>query len=142
MPNQTTTRSTLIPGILYRRAPEAIEWLCSTFGFARHAVYPGPDNTIMHAELTLGGGMVMLGSYIGPSARNIKTPADLGGAETQNVSIIVQDPDAVYARAKAAGAVIVEDIADKPQGGRAFACLDPEGHTWFVGSYDPWAPKQ
>ena len=33
----------------YRNAPEAIEWLCRVFGFEKHAVYPGPDNTIMHA---------------------------------------------------------------------------------------------
>jgi uncharacterized glyoxalase superfamily protein PhnB len=54
--------SSVIPGMTYRNAPEAIEWLCRVFGFQRHAVHPGPDNTIMHAELTLGGGMIMLGS--------------------------------------------------------------------------------
>src|SRR4051794_28974691 len=62
MPEQTITRSTAIPGMQYRNASEAIEWLCSVFGFEKHAVYAGPGNTIMHAELTLGGGMVMLGS--------------------------------------------------------------------------------
>jgi uncharacterized glyoxalase superfamily protein PhnB len=46
----------------YRTAPNAIEWLCRVFGFEKHAVYTGPGNTIMHAELTLGGGMIMLGS--------------------------------------------------------------------------------
>jgi uncharacterized glyoxalase superfamily protein PhnB len=54
--------SSVIPGMTYRNAPEAIEWLCRVFGFQKHAVHPGPDNTIMHAELTLGGGMIMLGS--------------------------------------------------------------------------------
>jgi uncharacterized glyoxalase superfamily protein PhnB len=62
MPNQTKTYSSVIPGMHYRNAPEAIEWLCGVFGFKEHAVHPGPDNTIMHAELTLGGGMIMLGS--------------------------------------------------------------------------------
>jgi uncharacterized glyoxalase superfamily protein PhnB len=51
------------------------------------------------------------------------------------------DADAIYARAKDAGATIVEDIECKPYGGRGFACLDPEGHIWHVGTYDPWAPK-
>ena len=54
---------------------------------------------------------------------------------------------AVFARgpkadeAKAAGAEIVIDIADQDYGGRGYACRDPEGHLWWFGSYDPWAPS-
>ena len=142
MSNQSTTGSTVIPGMQYRNAPDAIEWLCRVFGFEKHAVYDGPGNTIMHAELTLGGGMIMLGSVNENAAmRNMKTPAELGGAQTSGLSLTVKDADEIYARAKSAGAEIVEDIADKPYGGRGFACLDPEGHIWHVGTYDPWAPK-
>jgi uncharacterized glyoxalase superfamily protein PhnB len=126
----------------YRHAPEAIEWLCRVFGFEKHAVYPGPDNTIMHAELTLGGGMIMLGSMPESSdGRPMKQPDEIGGAETRGISLIVSDADAVYARAKAAGAEMVFDIEDKPYGGRGFTCRDPEGHIWDVGTYDPWQPK-
>ena len=46
----------------YRDAAAAIEWLCHVFGFTKHAVYAGKDGSIEHAELTLGGGMIMLGS--------------------------------------------------------------------------------
>lgn len=141
MPDQTN-RSTVIPGMQYRNAPAAIEWLCSVLGFERHAVYPGPDNTIMHAELTLGGGMIMLGSVNDHSTeRKMKLPSELGGAHTHGISLMVKDADAVYLRAKAASAEMVEDIADKPYGGRGFACLDPEGYIWHVGRYDPWAPQ-
>ena len=126
----------------YRNAPAAIEWLCRVFGFEKHAVYAGPGNTIMHAELTLGGGMIMLGSVSDRAPnRHMKVPADLGGAQTRGVSLIVKDADEIYARAKASGAEIVEDIEEKPHGGRGFACLDPEGHLWHIGTYDPWAPK-
>jgi len=142
MPDQTTTRSTAIPGMLYRNAPEAIDWLCRVFGFEKQAVYSGPGNTIMHAELTLGGGMIMLGSVNDKAPnRNMKLPAELGGAQTRGVSLIVKDADEIYARARAAGAKILENIEDKPYGGRGFACLDPEGHIWNIGTYDPWAPK-
>ena len=51
--------STVIPGMRYRRAPEAIDWLCSVLGFERNAVYPGPDNTVAHAQLTFGTGMIV-----------------------------------------------------------------------------------
>jgi uncharacterized glyoxalase superfamily protein PhnB len=53
------TKSCVTVSILYRDAPAAIAWLCRVFGFEKHAVYPGPDNTILHSELTLGGGMIM-----------------------------------------------------------------------------------
>jgi uncharacterized glyoxalase superfamily protein PhnB len=126
----------------YRNAPEAIEWLCRVFGFEKHAVHPGPENTIMHAELTLGSGMIMLGSASDRAAAfKMKTPAELGGFVTQGISLIVKDADAVYARAKGANARIVDEIADKPYGGRGFSCLDPEGYLWHVGTYDPWASK-
>jgi uncharacterized glyoxalase superfamily protein PhnB len=126
----------------YRNAPDAIEWLCRVFGFEKHAVYPGPGNTIVHAELTLGGGMIMLGSVNDKApSRQMKLPSELGGAQTRGVSLIVKDTDQIYARVKATEAKIVEEIEDKPHGGRGFACLDPEGHIWHVGTYDPWAPK-
>ena len=142
MPDPITTRSTAIPGMHYGNAPDAIEWLCRVFGFEKHAVYPGPGNTIMHAELTLGGGMIMLGSVNEKAPRrHMKLPAELGGAQTRGVSLIVKDADEVYARASAEGAEIVEPIEDKPFGGRGFACLDLEGHIWHVVTYDPWAPK-
>ena len=53
--------------------------------------------------------------------------------------MIVSDPDAHYARAVAAGAEILIDIADQEYGGRGYGCLDIEGHMWWFGSYDPWA---
>jgi uncharacterized glyoxalase superfamily protein PhnB len=126
----------------YRNAPAAIEWLCRVFGFEKHAVYPGPDNTIMHAELTLGDGMIMLGSATSNSqSQFMKQPDEIGGAETQSVNLIVSDADAIHARAKAAGAEMLFDIEDKPYGGRGFTCRDPQGHIWYVGTYDPWQAK-
>ncbi len=57
--------STVIPALRYRNAPAAIDWLCNVIGFERHAVHEGPAGTIGHAELTIGGGMIMLGSEKG-----------------------------------------------------------------------------
>lgn len=135
-------RTAVIPGMTYRDAPAAIEWLCRAFGFEKHAVYPGPDNTIMHSELTLGDGMIMIGSVANnPRANLYEQPDETGGAETRSVNLIVPDADAIYARAKAAGAEITLEITDKPYGGRGFSCRDPERHQWNVDTYDPWAPK-
>jgi len=133
------SRSTVIPGHRYRNAPAAIDWLCQVFGFERHAVYANPDGTIAHAELTLGNGMVMLGSQKDDEyGRSFKSPVELGGIETRSVYIVVPDADAVHARAVAAGAAIVRPLQDTPYGSREFGVKDPEGHSWSVGTYDPW----
>ena len=144
MPN-SDTRSTITPGMMYRKAPEAIDWLCRVFGLQKHAVYPGPNNTIQHAELTLNGGMVMLGSLSDDNEyrrRFVKHPDEIGGAETRNVSLLVDDADLVYQRAKAVGAEILFDIEDKNYGGRGFTCRDPEGYIWNVGTYNAWTQGQ
>ncbi|HWY25171.1 MAG TPA: VOC family protein [Nevskia sp.] len=137
---RTETRSTIIPCLRYRDAPAAIEWLCRAFGFDKRLVVPGENNTIAHAQLTLGGGMVMLGSTDHDSefGRLIAQPGDIGERETQSCSLTVADADAHYARAKAAGARIIMELKDNDFGGRGYACRDPEGHHWWIGSYDPW----
>jgi uncharacterized glyoxalase superfamily protein PhnB len=73
--------------------------------------------------------------------RHIKLPSELDCVQTRSVSLTVKDANQTYGRAKAAGAKILEDSKDKPFGGRGFSCLDPEGHIWHVGTYNPWAPK-
>jgi uncharacterized glyoxalase superfamily protein PhnB len=133
------TKATVIPCLRYRNAPAAIEWLCQTFGFEKHLVVPGEGDTIVHAQLSFGNGMVMLGSVLDTEfGRLMKQPDEIGGAETQSAYVIVSDADAVYARAKAAGATIVMDIKDEDYGGRGFSCRDLEGHLWNFGTHDPW----
>lgn len=131
--------STIIPGLRYRNAAAAIGWLCDAFGFEKNLVVPGDNNTIAHAQLTFGSGMIMLGSARESDHRfSIQQPDQISGAETQFPYVIVADCDAHYARAKAAGAQIVMDIHDEGHGGRGYACRDLEGHLWYFGSYNPW----
>jgi uncharacterized glyoxalase superfamily protein PhnB len=133
-------RTTVIPGLRYRNAPAAIDWLCRAFGFERQLVVPGPNDTIAHAQLTHGNGMIMLGSVVDSEfGKLMKQPDEIGGAETMSAYLIVKDADAVYARAKQAGAKIVIDIKDESYGGRGFSCRDLEGRLWSIGTYDPWA---
>ena len=133
------TKSTIMPALRYKDAPAAIEWLTKVFGFQKHAVYANPDGTIAHAELTLGGGMIMLGSQKDDDyGSRFKSPGEVG-AETRSAYIVVPDTDAVYARAQQAGGVIVRPLQDMDYGSREFTVKDPEGHTWSVGTYDPWA---
>ncbi|MEH6419498.1 VOC family protein [Pseudomonas sp. CGJS7] len=133
--------STIIPSLRYRNAPAAIEWLCRAFGFEKHAVYQDGD-IVHHAQLTYGPGMIMLGS-VDPStegewSKRIVQPDEIGGRETQACSVVVSDADEHYARARAAGADIVVELADQDYGGRAYTCRDIEGRLWWFGTYNPW----
>jgi uncharacterized glyoxalase superfamily protein PhnB len=138
----TTSTGAVIPALRYNNAPAAIDWLCQVIGFARHAVHEGENGTIGHAELSLGNGMIMLGTAKDDEhGRRFKSPAELGGMETCSAYIVVPNADAVYARAVAAGAEIIRPIEDTPYGSREFALRDPEGHSWSIGTYDPWQPQ-
>jgi uncharacterized glyoxalase superfamily protein PhnB len=103
-------------------------------------VYEGESGTIGHAELTLNGGMIMLGSAKDDEyGSRFKSPDELSGMESRSAYIVVEDAEAVHARAVAAGAVIIRTLQDTPYGSREFAVRDPEGHSWSAGTYDPWA---
>jgi uncharacterized glyoxalase superfamily protein PhnB len=136
------SRSAVIPAHRYRNTPAALNWLCQILGFTLHAVYEGENGTIGHAELALGNGMIMLGPKKDDEfSRGFKSPQDLDGIETRSVYLVVPDADAVYARAVAAGATILRPLQDTPYGSREFAVKDLEGHSWSVGTYDPWVPR-
>lgn len=133
--------STIIPCLRYRDAPRMIDWLCGAFGFEKHMIVEGEDGTIVHSQLTFGTGMIMVGSVLKNETewgRQITQPEDIGRRETQSPYIVVADIDALYERAKAAGADIAMEIKDQDYGSRDFSCRDPEGHLWSFGTYNPW----
>jgi uncharacterized glyoxalase superfamily protein PhnB len=134
-------KTNIIPSLRYRDAPAAIDFLCEAFGFERHAVYEGPRNTIAHAQLVLGSGMVMLGSASneGEYSEWVRPPSGTDSVTTQGIYVVVDDCDAHYARAKASGARILLEPRDEEYGGRDYTCRDPEGHVWSFGTYDPLA---
>lgn len=136
--------SSIIPCLRYPNALEAIDFLCKAFGFEEQVVYRNAENpTIVdHAQLTYRGGMVMLGSAREdtPFSKHMVQPDEVGGRETQCSCVIVVDVRAHYEKAKAAGARIVDDYDEKEYGGAGYSARDPQGHLWYFGSYDPWAP--
>lgn len=140
--NPAPTRANVIPCLRYRDAPAAIDWLCKHFGFEKQLVVPGENNTIVHAELSFGNGLIMLASASAIDSeygKLIKQPDDIGGAQTQTIYVVVDNADTVYERVKSAGMEIVMDIKDEDYGGRGFTCRDPERHIWSFGTYDPFA---
>lgn len=137
----SNTRANVMPCLAYWDARGAIDWLCRTFGFEQHAAHADERGRIVHAELVLGRGMVMLGSVDreSPYGRWIAQPDEIDGRQTQTIYIVTDNPDEIHRRAQAAGVEIVMPIEDKGYGGRGFTCRDLEGHFWSFGSYDPWS---
>jgi len=134
-------KGSVIPCLRYRDAHAAIDWLCRNLGFEKHLVVPGDNGQVAHAQLVLGGGMVMLGSADDPHSeygRHIRQPDQVGGFETQSPYVVVHDADEVYRRVKEDGGRIVIEIRDEDYGGRGFSFRDLEGRLWNVGTYDPW----
>lgn len=125
----------IFPGLRYENAPAAIEWLGKAFGFEKQFVVPGENNTVAHAELRLGVGLIMLGSTSKPD------PQNPWAMEKYGTYVVVNEIDAHYARAKAAGAEIIRPIADTDYGSREYSVRDCEGRLWSFGTYDPYAER-
>jgi len=126
----------IYPSLRYRDARAAIDFLCDAFGFERHAVYESDGGQIEHAQLAHGSGMVMLSTETDEDPRGWGKHAGQGWAY-----VVVDDPDAHYQRAKAAGASIIRELEDQDYGSRDYSARDPEGNIWSFGTYDPAAPE-
>lgn len=124
---------TIYPSLRYRDAKAAIAWLAEAYGLTEKDVFTAPDGTVQHAELRVpGGGIVMLGTE--PDGGDPRFGIHAGMSW---VYISVEDPDALHARARAAGAEIVRELEDTDYGSREFSTRDPEGNHWSFGTYAP-----
>ena len=121
----------------YEDAPAAIDWLCRAFGFEVRVKIEGEGGSIEHSELTYGEGLIMVGQAglaHKPSFR--QSPRSLGGGNTQNMMIYVDDADAHCEHARANGAKIVKEPTTTDYGeewwtDRGYECEDLEGHHWW-----------
>lgn len=139
MSSPKRTAATLISTMRYEDANAAVDWLCRAFGFEPHAVYKDDNGKVVHAELSFGNGMIMLGPNVETAFGKYMTlPKDTAGRCTQTIYAIVDDVDAHHAQATAAGADVVMPLRDESYGGREYSCRDLEGHIWTFGTYDPW----
>jgi uncharacterized glyoxalase superfamily protein PhnB len=113
----------IYPFLRYADAAAALEWLGRAFGLKERVVYrDGHEGAIHHAEISLGPGIIMVGQG---------NPAEHG------IYVAVDDADAHYEHAKAAGADIVREVEDTDYGSREYTARDPEGNVWSFGTYRP-----
>ncbi|MCA9706273.1 MAG: VOC family protein [Myxococcales bacterium] len=126
--------------VFYDDAGAAIDWLSRAFGFEVQLRIEGEGGRIEHSQLVFGEGLVMVGSAGGSSHRDeplpAQSPRSVGGVNTQMLCVFVDDVDAHCARARAAGAEILDeptttDYGDDYWSDRSYRAMDPEGHQWW-----------
>lgn len=133
-----TEEQAVIPMISYEDGIAALAWLAKAFGFLERSRIADAEGRLMHGELDVGGGLIMLASptpdYEGPKRhREVCERARKWSSVPwviDGVLVLVDDLEAHFQRAKASGATILTEIEEGPPG-RRYRAEDPEGHRWF-----------
>lgn len=116
------------PNLFYDDLGAALDFLCKTFGFETRMSMPGPDGSLVHAELQVADGVIMVSPA--SDADHWSSPRSAGGRVTQSLYIYVDGVDAHCSRARAGGAEIVSEPEEMFWGDRTYVATDPEGHRW------------
>lgn len=122
----------VIPYLSIAGAAAAIDFYSKVFGATEKLRMQAPGGRIGHAELQFGNSMVMLAD-VSPDIGG-QAPGELGGTPV-TIMVYVQDVDAVFERAVAAGGVTERPVEDQFYGDRAGQFRDPFGHKWFVATH-------
>ena len=117
---------TLFPCLTFRDAKASFDWLERALGAERVAVYEDDEGRVAHAEVRIGQTAIMCGDELAGSRA---TPAGVSV-----LYVVVDDADAAYERARAAGAEVTEPV-DQAYGSRDVTVTDPDGNRWTLGTY-------
>ncbi len=128
----------VIPMIAYENGPAAMDWLIDAFGF-RERDRRVEDGRLTHGDLdTGGGGIVMLATpsvhYHGPKRHREECESAMAWHDVPYIIdgylVYVDDVDAHFQRAKAAGATILSEVGGG-ESGKRYRAEDLEGHRWM-----------
>lgn len=130
-----------VPMIAYEDAPRAAEWLTRAFGFAELERFADGAGRVTDVVLGLGGAVFLAGgpttAYEGPRRHAARCAVARAWLDTpfivDGVLVYVDDVDAHFARASAAGATILSELEDGPLQ-RQYRCEDVEGHRWMFAT--------
>jgi uncharacterized glyoxalase superfamily protein PhnB len=122
---------TITPHLVVKGANDAIEFYKKAFGAVEHARMPAPNGSaIMHAEMQIGDSRFFLNDEM----MGAKSPQSLGGSSI-TVHLYVEDVDALWNQAVAAGCQVTMPLMDMFWGDRYGILADPFGHNWSLASH-------
>jgi PhnB protein len=124
-----TQKTAIAPMLSVRNGARAIEFYKAAFG-AVELYRVDNDAGQVVARLSAAGAEFWLADE-SPEHLNF-SPESLGGGSVRMV-MIVEDPDAAFERAVAAGATVVWPVSDQEYGWRLGRVVDPFGHHWEIG---------
>ena len=128
--NRSVPADVILPHLTYQNVADAVAWLTKAFGFSEHYHYGEDGGRMEGAQMHLGDAWIMLNSARPRSASPVQV-----GHNTQSLTVFVDDVDAHFARTKAAGAKIVEDLHETEYGERQYGVEDLEGHHWLFSRH-------
>jgi PhnB protein len=120
------------PYLLVRGAAKALDWYAQALGARELMRFPLPGGGIAHAEVMIGDSHVMLADEV--PDQGFVGPQTLGGAGV-SLMLYVDDVDATFARAVAAGATSRRAVVDQFYGDRSGTLVDPFGHVWTIATH-------
>jgi PhnB protein len=120
------------PYLAIRDAAKAIEFYKKAFGAVERTRMSGPDGKVMHAEIEIEGGLVMLCDEF--PEWNMFSPQHLSGTPIV-LHIYVKDVDAMFARAEKAGCTVPMPVKNQFYGDRSGRLIDPFGHAWSFATH-------
>ena len=124
---------TLTPHLVVKGASEAIDFYQRAFGAEEIKRMPGPDGkSIMHAELKIGDSRLFLVDEF--PEMDCRGPQSIGGSPV-TIHMFVEDVDAAFNKALAAGAQVRMPLADMFWGDRYGVLTDPFGHSWSIATH-------
>jgi PhnB protein len=113
-------------------AKDAMDFYAKVLGAEERMHMPGPDGKIGHAELEVGQSLIMLSDPFPEGG--VRDPKAIGGTPVM-ISVYVEDVDAVFEAALAAGATEVRPVENQFYGDRTGQFEDPFGHRWSVATH-------
>jgi len=124
--------SALTPYLILSDATAALAFYERAFGARERLRLPAPGGKIGHAEIVIGGSVIMLADEF--PAMDCKSPQAYGGSPI-SLHLYVLDADVAFARALAAGAKIHRPLENKFYGDRIGSVTDPFGYVWHIATH-------
>ena len=127
-----TGYASVTPYLIVRDAARALDFYRKAFDATELMRFPAPSGKIGHAEIKIGDGIVMLADEA--PEMGYKSPQTIGGTPV-SLMFYVSDVDARFAKALAAGGVVMNPLKDQFYGDRNGTITDPFGHVWTIATH-------